>query len=63
MERSALDVMAAVTWEEAKGKLRALVAVHGCGGGGVGSEAAFTALRDKVEAFIREIEADGLHHV
>jgi len=51
--------MKGVLWEEAKGKLRALVAVHGsyfnCDDG------VYTEADGVVEAFIKEFEGDGLH--
>jgi hypothetical protein len=51
-------------WEEAKGKLRALVMVQGSVGGravGDDSEWPWRALEKRVEAFVSQVEDDGLH--
>lgn len=53
----------AILWEEAKGKLRALVAAEGATHGGKPDENGihrFDAISKRVETFIKKFEADGL---
>lgn len=49
----------AVLWEEAKGKLRAVIAAEGASQGGVRDDGRFPfeELSDVIEAFITEFEA------
>lgn len=48
-------------WEQAKGHLRAMVAVHGCRRGQVeDSMKEYENLRNEIEEFIEHIEAEGL---
>lgn len=55
------DAMKAVEWERAKGHLRALVALQGSyGGRGISDSSAFKRLGDKVAAFIKDVENNGL---
>ena len=57
------SAMKSVEWERAKGDLRALVAIQGSYSTGVPErevEPRWETLRDRVEAFIKEIEDDGL---
>ena len=52
------------TWEEAKGKLRALVAIQGSVGGRAVSDTSewkWEALGRQVESFIHTVEDAGLH--
>lgn len=54
----------AVLWEEAKGKLRAMVAVQGaCEGGAEGqdSRAHYDRVKAEIEMFIIRLENSGLH--
>ena len=55
----------AILWEEAKGKLRAIVAADGAvenGGSELhGERFHFEIVEEAVEAFIRSFESDGLH--
>jgi hypothetical protein len=58
------SAMKAQTWEEAKGKLRALVGIQGSIPSrpvGDESKARWEELSDRVEEFIRGVEDDGLH--
>ena len=53
----------AILWEEAKGKLRALVAADGAehGKGGVSEPFHFEKLEKAIDKFINDFEGDGLH--
>lgn len=56
--------MKAQAWEEAKGKLRALVGIQGSipsRAVGDEAEAPWVDLSRRVEAFIEDIEGDALH--
>ena len=53
--------MKAMLWEEAKGKLRALVAVQGSYFGLADSADRWQRAAKAVEAFIEDFEGDGLH--
>lgn len=58
------DAMKGVLWEEAKGKLRALVAIQGSyveDGVPVGRpKQKWEILEERIESFIRDIEDEGL---
>jgi hypothetical protein len=59
---AAIDVAKAMLWEEAKGKLRALVAVSGCVVSTDPEEPPrFEVVGGAVEAFIKRFENEGLH--
>lgn len=52
----------AILWEEAKGKLRAIVAADGAQHGGVyDGRPHFEIVEEVVESFIKAFESDGLH--
>ena len=64
MEHTIYTAMKGATWEDAKGKLRALVVMKGS----VPSrdvrdtgEQPWEALQSRVEAFIKDVEDEGLH--
>lgn len=56
------EALKAQAWEEAKGKLRGLVAVAGSSSDGADAEGAypFQKLEKAVEDFIRNVEDNGL---
>lgn len=57
------DMLKAQQWERTKGELRALVAMQGSystGGEDADEYERWKALEERVEAFIREVEEDGL---
>jgi hypothetical protein len=57
-----ISLMKAVVWEEAKGKLRAVVSAAGqCSPMDEPAGALWSDLRERVEAFIKDVEGDGLH--
>ncbi|AKF13280.1 hypothetical protein PHIN3_13 [Sinorhizobium phage phiN3] len=53
--------MKSMLWEEAKGKLRALVAVQGSYQSGTGDDYRFVELDVQVEKFIKHVEGWALH--
>ena len=63
MQDDVLRALASSTWEEAKGKLRALLAVAGCAGGGAAAERRYDDFCQLVEGFISDVESRGFHRV
>lgn len=55
-----INMMKASVWEEAKGKLRALVAIQGSYPNGTQTQR-WKDIEDLTEEFIRDIEGNGLH--
>lgn len=51
----------AVTWEEAKGKLRAMKALQGSYPADTGHAEKYELVRIRIESFIKAFEDDGLH--
>lgn len=60
-ENDMIGLAKAVLWEEAKGKLRALIAADGSQHSGNGGHRDFTRTRTAVEAFITAFEEEGHH--
>ena len=56
-----IRIIKAQLWEEAKGKLRALVAVNGSARGSDDYTPEWPVVEGAVEAFIKSFEGDGLH--
>jgi hypothetical protein len=58
-----LSPLKAAAWERAKGELRAVVAIHGAVQSGTppGEPFPYEELQRRVEAFITEVEDEGLH--
>ena len=58
----AIGIAKAMLWEEAKGKLRALVAVNGqCSGTDEWRCGQWLKAEQMIDAFIKEFEDSGLH--
>ena len=55
------EALKAQAWEEAKGKLRAVVALQGCYRSGVLRGDRWEALSAEVGRFIKEVEDNALH--
>jgi hypothetical protein len=60
MSTDIISVMKAATWEEAKGKLRALVALSGSDSSTADRRPRFEDVGRVVEGFITEFENEGL---